>query len=190
MADNLGSGNRAIGANEAHGLSILTLEDDNGRQLDYYVIARFGYNSRDYIALTPVEGGNGGVELYRSRGGNGNSVEISVIPGEVELNAVAEEYQRIAKTLASLPLAATITLIDESGGAVECLVLQTFRCDGQDVIALMPSESEGDVNIQLFYYAAEDVGGGRSNITLFDIPGAAYANAAEEFARLMAEDGS
>gem|GEM_PF-4147439 len=157
-------------------ISVLTMKGENDEGHEYDLICRFPLHGREYIAVTPREGEDGRVELYRCSGDD-NELHVSNIRSDMELDNAAAEYKRLVgfDSIDETPEQdddTFITLADESGGERVCQILKTFKYDRLDIIAVVPVDTvEGDdATIQLFAYRVVDETDDTESIKVEEIP--------------------
>ena len=165
---------------------ILSILDPTGRELNYYIIARYSFNDVEYMALLSCDGFDNDIELFRCNVKENDQIEITEILSVEEFDAANEEYFRIISQPGasdSEDVFGTIYITDESGKEIECQILNMFSYGDRDFIALMPLSPDmvGDINIQLFGYSFSDIDNDNVGVTLMDIPEDEYEGIKEYF---------
>lgn len=72
----------------------LTLEFDDGQEVECEIMGVFEFNGKEYIALIPDDGTDD-VYIYGYKETNDESFELIDIEDDEEFNKVVEEFERI-----------------------------------------------------------------------------------------------
>ena len=74
--------------------NVITLEFEDGEEMECIIIGVFDYNGKEYIALDPDDG-TGDAYIYRYKEVGDDEFELVDIEDEAEFEAAAKEFDSI-----------------------------------------------------------------------------------------------